>query len=440
MRVHAWASAVARRTALGLVALAAACAQPMPPPGGPPDTTVPTLVKVEPESGAVNARPRAVVLTFDEVIAERGGGSGGTGGGMASLVVLSPVSGETSVAWSRDQLYIRPSRGFRPNAVYSVTLLPGVADLRSNVIKAPRTIVFSTGPTIPDTRITGRAFDWTKGLPITKGYVEAIARSDSTVYVAITDSTGGFALQHLPPGDYLLKAVLDNNGNRRLEPREPWDARPVTLTDSVAAELLAFVHDTIGPRVQALAVQDSVTLKLTFDQPLLPEQKLEPALFRLATADSQPVVIANVFTVAVADSLAKIEAARRADSLAKADTTKKPAADSTRAKAPVPNAPTPAPARDSVAPSGAARARPDSAKPVPKPSRPSPLSEVVLRLAAPLAPASRYSLTLVKVAGLLGAFRESQRTFITAVRKDTTAAKDSTRRPAPPAPRRRPPA
>lgn len=440
------ASALARRAALLSAALAVGCAQPMPPPGGPPDAKVPQLLKVEPESGAVNARPRAVVLTFDEVIAERGGGSGG----LASSVVVSPVSGETMVAWSRDQLYVRPSKGFRPNAVYTVTLLPGIADLRSNVMKTGRTIVFATGPDIPETRITGRAFDWAKGTPVTKGYVEAIARADSTVYLAITDSTGAFVLRHLPPGDYLVKGVVDNNTNRRLEPREPWDQRPVTLRDSQQVELLAFVHDTIGPRISALTVQDSLTLKLTFDQPLLPDLALAPSLFRLATADSQTVPIAAVLTAATADSLAKLEAARKADSLAKADTSAAARRDTTSGARPGAPSPRPpggppaqavAPAMADTTPPSAPRGRPgaDSAKaPPPKPSRPSPISDLVLKLESPLVPGTRYAITSLKVAGILGAFRENQRAFITAVKRDTSAAADSARRGQ--GARRRPPA
>lgn len=421
-------SAVRRRLALLLALAAGACAQPMPPPGGPPDTKVPQLVKVEPESGAVNVRPRAIVLTFDEVISERSTG-GGTAGS-ASNVLVSPVSGETTVAWSRDQLYIRPSKGFRPNAVYTVTLLPGIADLRNNISKVSRTIVFATGSEIPDTRIRGRAFDWVKGIPVTKGYVEAIRTADSTVYIAITDSTGGFELRALPPGAYRLKGVVDNNNNRRLEPREPWAEVPLTLADTAQAELLAFVHDTLGPRVQGLAVQDSLTIKLTFDQPLLPELSLAPALFALATADSQPVPIARVLTPAVADSLAKVEAARMADSLAKADTTQRTAPRDSTAKGAAPPA---KPAVPAAAPAGPPRgAKPDSAAtPPPKPSKPSPLTELVLKLERPLAPGTRYALALVEVRGLLGASRPSTRSFITAVKRDTTAAADSTRRAAP---------
>jgi hypothetical protein len=393
---------------LALLALAGAagCASPMPPPGGPPDTAEPTILSVTPDSGAVNVLPRAVVFTFDEVIAERGTGPTG----MAGSVLVSPVSGETSVAWSRDQLYVRTSKGFRPNAVYTVTLVPGLADLRGNVMKVGRTVVFSTGGDIPDTRVTGIAFDWVKGTPITKGYVEAIRRADSTVYLALTDSSGRFAMRHLPQGEYTLQAVSDANSNRRLEPREPWASTTVTLQDSVAAELLAFVHDTLGPRISAFALTDSQTVRLTFDQPLLPELVLAPELFAIVgtSADSLPVPIAAVYTSAAFDSVSRLRRQQRGDSAA--------APDSSPPVRPITPAQPSAPR--------------DTAPPRARPSKASPISDVVLSLSQSLAPGTRYVVRSVGVRGLLGAQRPSERVFLTPVKRDSTAA-DSTRRRAP---------
>ena len=88
-----------------LVALAlAACANVEAPPGGPPDTTPPAVVRVQPESGAVVPDLKGdAVIQFDEVIDEMagigaGGGGGGGGGtqgltGPARQVILSPVAG-----------------------------------------------------------------------------------------------------------------------------------------------------------------------------------------------------------------------------------------------------------------------------------------------------------------------------------------------------------
>src|SRR3989449_638025 len=75
-----------RRQAHGtglLIALAlAACAKLGDPPGGPPDTTPPTVVAVRPESGAVVPDFHGdAVVQFDEVIDEMAGGTGGGAGG-----------------------------------------------------------------------------------------------------------------------------------------------------------------------------------------------------------------------------------------------------------------------------------------------------------------------------------------------------------------------
>lgn len=413
-----------RLALLGLTASGVGCASPAPPPGGPPDTEPPKLLSVSPDSGKVNVLPRAVVFTFDDVIAERGTGPTG----LAANVLVSPVSGETSVAWSRDQLYVRTSKGFRPNAVYTVTLVPGLTDLRGNVMKTGRTVVFSTGGDIPDTRVSGIAFDWVKGTPLTKGYVEAIRRADSTVYLALTDSSGRFALRHLPPGEYTLQAVSDANTNRRLEPREAWASQAVTLRDTLSAELLTFVHDTLGPRISAFALTDSQTIKLTFDQPLLPDRTPRSSFFAIvrATADSTAVPVQMVYTSAAFDSVSRQRKQRIADSTkAPADAPSEAPRDVTR------DAP-----RD-VTRDVARSARTDTVTPPAKPSRPSPISELVLELATPLAPGTRYVVRADSIAGLLGAVRKSERVFLTPIKRDSTAA-DSTRRRVParrPAPR-----
>jgi hypothetical protein len=86
---------------------------------------------------------------FDEVIDER------SGNGLDKLILLSPVTEEVSVSWKRTRITVKPKRGWLPSVVYHVTLLPGIADLRNNRLDSTRTIIFSTGGPIPDTRLTG---------------------------------------------------------------------------------------------------------------------------------------------------------------------------------------------------------------------------------------------------------------------------------------------
>ncbi|CAA9301417.1 MAG: hypothetical protein AVDCRST_MAG11-865, partial [uncultured Gemmatimonadaceae bacterium] len=278
------------------IAAAAACASQGAPPGGPPDKAAPLLVRTTPDSNAVGARADRVTFRFDEVVAERPTGAPS----LDALIVVSPRDGDPRVSWRRDAITVRPRRGFRPNTVYTVTLLPGLADLRGNVRTDGAEVVFSTGPTIPRTRLTGVVFDWAAARPVPRALVEAIqvgpgaGTRDTTTYVAVADSTGRFAFRHLPTGRYTVRGAADGNNNRTVDPRELFDTVGVALRDTAAIEILAFAHDTLGPRLTGVDVADSVTLRATFDQPLSPGQRLTPALFTVTASDSTRVPVAAV--------------------------------------------------------------------------------------------------------------------------------------------------
>ena len=115
------------RRLIALAALAgAACASQGVPPGAPPDALPPELVAIVPDTGAVGKPPKNTEFRFNEVVAERPR----TGPSLAALVIVSPRDGEPRVRWKRDRILVRPRHGWRPNTVYTVTLLPGLTDLR----------------------------------------------------------------------------------------------------------------------------------------------------------------------------------------------------------------------------------------------------------------------------------------------------------------------
>lgn len=366
------------------------------PPGGPPITVPPKLVGTQPESGAVNVRANAPVsFTFDAVISEaggRGGGRGGGGGGssLSQFAIISPRDGEPRVSWHRRTLDVRGQKDWKPNTAYTVTLLPGISDLRGNTRKEPVTVVFSTGPTIPRDAITGIVFDWVAGTPIPNPMVEALAHPDTNVvYMARGDSSGRFTIVHMPAGTYTLRGYGDLNTNRQLDVREPWDSVHVVLKDSTHVELLAFVHDTVGPIVDQLHVVDSLTLRAHFDRGIDPAQRIDTTLFTLKRADSTVV------------PLRLVESARTWDSthVKPADTTGA-RADTTRRQQPPP-------------PARGVRGAADTTHraPLPKPSRPSPVTEVVIELGAPLTPGQTYRLQARGVKNILGYAASGSRTF-----------------------------
>ncbi|MDQ6887663.1 MAG: Ig-like domain-containing protein [Gemmatimonadota bacterium] len=374
-----------RRLISVLISLAAlaACASQGFPPGGPEDKAPPKLVGVAPESGAVSVRPREVQLRFDEVLSERPSGAPE----LAQLILISPRDGAPRVDWHRSVLTVRPRRDFRPNTVYTITLLPGLADLRGNVRRERTRIIFSTGPSIPATHLFGVIFDWVAGKPAGNALIEAVSHPDSTVYLGLVDSLGRFDLPAIPPGNYSVRGYVDANNNRALDPREIYDSLSVTLRDTASLEMYAFVHDTVGPRVSGVEIRDSVTLRVTFDRALDPDQRPDTALFRLRAADSSSVPIRAALDARAVDKARADSAQRQADSVAAAQ-------------------------RDSSAvPLPRRLVRADSAGRVNAPvaTRPIPVTDVLLLLGAPLRPSQSYRLQARDIRGLLHAVRSSDR-------------------------------
>jgi len=343
-----------------LVAVGFACASPGAPPGGPVDTQPPRLVDVAPDSAATSVTPDEVVFRFDEVVSERPAGAPSIG----ALVLISPRDGDPKVDWNRQSIAVRPRRGWSANTAYTITLLPGLSDLRGNVRNKPIVTMFSTGGTIPTGRITGTVFNWAEARVLPRAFVQATPATDTSLsYVTATDSAGAFSIGQLPPGRYTLRAFSDDNNNRGLDPREAWDTLSLQVAETATAELLTFVHDSVGSRLQAVTVMDSVTIELVFDNPLSVTTPLGAANVRVRAPDSTDVPITSV-TALPPDTLLRG---------------------------------------------------------VQRPSRPAPPRRIIVKLGRQLRPRSDYRVIVSEVRNLIGIARSSDRTLTVPATVDPAA-------------------
>ena len=278
-------------TALAILSAAGGCASPGMPPGGPIDTEGPRIIAIAPDSGRVGVKPPEVVFKFDEVVSERPAGAPS----LAGLFLISPRDGGPKVDWHRSEVSVKPRRGWRSNTAYTITMLPGITDLRGNVRNTGKVTIFSTGAEIPTSRVAGIVFNWITGGVAQKGLIEARPVTDTTlVYVAATDSTGTFSFPNLPPGKYRLRGLIDDNNNQGLDPREAWDTTTVSLTDSARVELVAFAHDSVAPRLSDVVMRDSATLELLFDRAIDPNQRFTPASVDIKRSDSTVIAVSAV--------------------------------------------------------------------------------------------------------------------------------------------------
>lgn len=285
-----------------LAALSTACAVVEAPPGGPPDFTPPVVVSLTPDSGAVvEGFTDPLVIRFDEVINER------SGGGLDRLVLMSPRVKEVKVSWKRTAIAIKPEDGWQPNLVYHVSLLPGVADLRNNRLTEGRTIIFSTGGPIPDTRLSGTVLDWDNGRAGRGALIEAVLLPDSLVYFAQADSVGEFQLTALPQGTYLALASIDRNNDRERGRREAFDSLTMTLDSSVTTVFWTFLHDSVGAEIRQLTRIDSTTFRVDFDQKLAPGRPAPDAVQVWALPDTTLVALAAIWEKVTYDSVKAVE-------------------------------------------------------------------------------------------------------------------------------------
>ena len=319
---HPPVSHAARLSRNSLLVLATACANIQPPPGGPPDKTPPTLTSVYPDSMTMPSNFKGnVEFRFNEVVSEGSSPSQGFGtGDLEKLIVLSPTDKTPVVGWHRRRITARPAEGWKPNRVYRVELLPGVADVRQNKSTAHAVVTFTTGAPVPHDSLRGRMFDWKAGSPAALALIEAVLEPDSLPYRALADSAGRFSFGPLPHGEYLVFGVIDVNHNFRRDLRESFDSvriRPESATTEVP-ELYAFVHDTLPPRLVDATPSDSITASLAFASPLDPFQRLDSSNATVRKLPDSTVV--PVVSLGLRDSTvqrrADTAAVRRADSAA----------------------------------------------------------------------------------------------------------------------------
>ena len=350
----------------GVLALGAACAHVEAPPGGEADTQAPRLEATRPDTFArLRSYVGPVVFSFDEGLSEKG---------IDTVVTVSPRTSAIAVDKRGHEVRVELRRGWEPNRIYQVTLHPGVQDLFGNATREPVTVVFSTGPEIVHTLATGTVIERTTLRPATGAVVEAVHRPDSVTYVTRPDSAGGWRLEYLPPGDYLVRAYNDTNKDQKLQPYEARDTVGIRVStrDTVRARRLSILApDSTAPKAGTASGEGDV-VEVRFDDFLDPTQPL---------AASQVTITGPGGTVPVAAVRVGPFPESRADSAL---------ADSARAD------------------TGAA-ARRDTT-----PQEPLPSKSLFVRTGAPLAPETQYTVAVTGVRNLVGLAGGGEAPFKTA--------------------------
>ncbi len=255
---------------LAAAALGLACAREEPPPGAHPDRVPPSVREFKPDRNSiVPGFGGSAEIRFDEPIT-------GTRNLQQSLVASPADRYEVSSGFSN--IKISPSDGWADGVVYYFQIPEGIADLLGNRTEEPIELVFSTGPELSATRVTGEVRQRVDGVAVSPGRVLFYnLAGDSIPYGALTDRQGEFELPYLPPDDYWSFAFQDLNNNLRLERLfEPYDSVRLELGPAGIAALSFRVvePDTTPPVLGLIRAEEDLVLQLQFDDYLDPEQDL----------------------------------------------------------------------------------------------------------------------------------------------------------------------
>ncbi len=211
--------------------LAASCAVVEPPPGGPIDTTPPTLALMVPDSGAVGlGELKTIRLTFSEKMDRTSA---------VSWLFFFPDQRIRQTKWhGATEAEVILEYPLTPDTVIVVEVASGMRDAHKVKGRESRRFPISTGGFIPsgtiegvlimaDSAVTNAVVELYDVPPDTLEYFEQPLLRRTT-----TDKTGAFRFDWLPTpgGPWLLRAFSDPDNNLRPGDKDAQRLLPDTLS------------------------------------------------------------------------------------------------------------------------------------------------------------------------------------------------------------------
>ncbi|MFA6572441.1 MAG: Ig-like domain-containing protein [Bacteroidota bacterium] len=184
----------------------AGCANPLPPSGGPPDKTPPTVLETEPKNGTLNFSDNKIFVRFDKYMDKSK---------VAENIFISPTKNFT-FDWSGKKLYIKFEESLDTNTTYCFTLGTDYTDIYQNKPAEAFQLTFSTGSSLDSGIIKGKLFDQSpQGVNIVAYRLEGI--NPDTLNPTHTKpysrtqvgTSGNFEFRALKNGKYRVFAIRD---------------------------------------------------------------------------------------------------------------------------------------------------------------------------------------------------------------------------------------
>ncbi len=209
-----------------LCGLAASCAIPEPPPGGPEDKTAPEALATLPADGAAGVSTGAEIeIEFSEKL---------SGARFDRFVEFSPEVKIAKTRWRGKRLFVEPAEALRSDTTYVVRIRPGFTDAHNVRSERGYEFGFATSASVDTGTISGRVYFRRKPaergvvrlfvLPRDSSFAPEAARPDRE---GVTAADGTYKLRYLPQRSvpFLLWAFQRRQREPRVRPRRRgWSA------------------------------------------------------------------------------------------------------------------------------------------------------------------------------------------------------------------------
>lgn len=262
--------------ALTAWSLLLSCATPVPPTGGPVDSTPPSLTASDPPEGTVNFDGNRLTFFFSERLDP-------TSFQRALSITPEPAT-RPRFQVKRNRATVLLQEPLRDATTYIFTLDNTLKDLHGVALKQPIIMAISTGPEIDGGRIEGLVRNPETDRPVSGLEVFAYLAADSLLpdpretspdFRTQTGTDGRFVFSYLPEQSFRIVALEDRNRNRLPDPGEAFAVTPAPTIQAVRADSgLATVPmfitriDTTPPEIRRIRSLSSRRLQVRFSEPV----------------------------------------------------------------------------------------------------------------------------------------------------------------------------
>lgn len=191
---------------MGALIILISCANPLPPSGGPPDTTPPRIISTKPGNATMNYSGNSISLEFNKYMDRNK---------VTESAYLSPPK-RVEYSWSGRTLKIDFLEELDSNTTYAFNLGSEYSDIYGNKPSSAFAVIFSTGSDIDSGRIDGELIGKEPAGSFVYAYrIDDInpdtldIRHTKSKYRVQVGTNGKFSIRALKNGTYRLIALND---------------------------------------------------------------------------------------------------------------------------------------------------------------------------------------------------------------------------------------